>query len=71
MKGTVISYERARGGGQVRLEDDRLISFSNGAFESGWPVRPPRAGDPVVVRLSESSNIPLYVRLQKPAKAAG
>lgn len=64
--GKITSYERNRGRGEVALDDGGRVSFSAGTFDSGWPVRPPRANDEVSVRLSEGSDNPLYVRLRKP-----
>jgi hypothetical protein len=62
--GKIISFSRSQGRGMVRMGGE-LISFGLGSFDSGWPVRPPKVGDEVDVRLSDTNKqVPLYVRLR-------
>lgn len=62
--GKIVSYSRNRGRGEVQT-DQTVISFGLGSFDSGWPVRPPKVGDEVDVRLSDTNKqVPLYVRLR-------
>jgi hypothetical protein len=65
--GKIVSYSRTRGRGEVQT-DEELISFGTGTFDSGWPVRPPKVGDVVDVRLSKKQ-FPLYVRLRTPQES--
>lgn len=65
--GKIVSYNRIRSRGEVETGEDR-ISFGTGSFDSGWPVRPPKVGDEVDVRLSDTKKqVPLYVRLRTPS----
>lgn len=54
VRGTVTSYDPARGVASVRLDDGRRASMHTAAFLSGRPARHPSKGDRISCQVRDS-----------------